>query len=247
MLYSFSEEQILAFNKLLLSYESPIYAGNYEKEDNVIVEIDAKGRRFVRFTPTLAKDTKQAMQQLVLAYMDARDDEKVNQILLVPCVILDFLCIHPFVDGNGRMSRLLSLMLLYKKDYVIGKYISFESQINKFRYEYYEALKYSSYEWGEGNNNYFPFINNFLMTMIRCYRELDKRFDILSGENLNKKERVREAILKSLVPVSRRDIQILWPDISIDTIKKALIELQKQGIIQKIGLFKDAKYYKVQK
>ena len=243
--YSLSEEQILAFHQLLLSYERPSFAGKYKSSDNVILEISKNGTRSVRFRPTPAKETPFAMEQMILAYMDARDDSSINQLLLIPCVILDFLSIHPFSDGNGRMSRLLSLLLLYKNGFNIGKYISFENQINLNKKEYYQSLKLSSDNWGNNTNDYYPFINYFLVTLIRCYNELDKRFNILSSKVTNKKERIKMTIEKSLVPISRKDLMDLWPDIAVDTIKKVLVELQNEGVIQKIGKFKDAKYKKI--
>lgn len=240
--YDFSEDQILAFHQLLLSYERPAFAGKYKTADNVILEIAKDGTRSVRFRPTPAKETQTAMQQMIFAYMDARDDASINPLLLIPCVILDFLSIHPFSDGNGRMSRLLSLLLLYKNGVNIGKYISFENQINLYKHEYYQSLKLSSEHWSTSNNDYYPFINHFLVTLIRCYHELDKRIDILSSKITSKKERIKITIEKSLVPLSRQELMELWPDIAVDTIKKVLIELQKNGVIQKIGNFKNAKY-----
>jgi len=240
--YNFSEEQVLFFHQLLLSYERPPYAGKYKTNDNVIMEISANGMRTVRLRPTPAKETKTAMEQMILAYMDARDDASINQLLLIACVVMDFLSIHPFSDGNGRMSRLLSLLLLYKNGFDIGKYISFENQINLHKSEYYQSLKMSSKDWEVGKNDYYPFINHFLMTLIRCYNELDQRVNILSSRKMSKKERIKETILKSLVSVSRKEILELWPDIAIDTVKKVLIDLQNEGVIKKIGNFKNAKY-----
>jgi len=153
--YSFTEEQIFSFHQLLLSYERPSYAGKYKTSDNVILEISKNGTRSVRFKPTPAKETQAAMEQMIYAYMDARDDSRINQLLLIPCVILDFLSIHPFSDGNGRMSRLLSLLLLYKNGFSIGKYISFENQINLNKKEYYQSLKLSSDNWGNSANDYY--------------------------------------------------------------------------------------------
>jgi Fic family protein len=242
--YSFSEEQVLFFHRLLLSYERPPYAGKYKTNDNVIMEISADGMRSVRFRPTPAKETQAAMEQMILAYMDARDDSSIHQLLLIPCIILDFLSIHPFSDGNGRMSRLISLLLLYKNGFNIGKYISFENQINLYKKEYYQSLKLSSEDWSHGRNDYYPFINYFLVTLIRCFNELDKRVSILAPKVTNKKERIKTTIEKSLVPLSRKELQELWPDIALDTIKKVLIELQNDGYIQKIGNFKNAKYKK---
>jgi Fic family protein len=243
--YSFTEEQILSFHQLLLSYERPSYAGKYKTSDNVILEISKNGTRSVRFKPTPAKETQAAMEQMIYAYMDARDDSRINQLLLIPCVILDFLSIHPFSDGNGRLSRLLSLLLLYKNGFTIGKFISFENQINLNKKEYDQSLKLSSDNWNNSANDYYPFINHFLVTLIRCYNELDKRVSILSSKVTNKKERIKITIEKSLVPLSRKELMELWPDIAVDTIKKVLIELQNEGTIQKIGNFKNAKYRKI--
>ena len=140
----FNEKNILRLHEIMMSYASYEYGGKYKEEDNLIIELDKDGNRKVRFTPTSAIDTPNAMQQLVLAYMDARNDANINQLLLIPCVVLDFLCIHPFRDGNGRMSRLLTLLLLYKNDFDAGKYISFEEQINNNKAYYYDSLEKSS-------------------------------------------------------------------------------------------------------
>lgn len=129
------------------------------------------------------------MTQLILAYQEARDDSGIDQLLLVPCFILDFLCIHPFRDGNGRMSRLLTLLLLYKADFDISKYVSFEEQINKMKDKYYEELKKSSEGWHENKNDYIPFIEGFLYTLYLCYKELDKRFLTLSSKKVSKKRK----------------------------------------------------------
>ena len=118
------ERDILRLHEIMLSY-APVNGGAYKQSDNVIMEVDSAGQRRVRFAPTPANETAAAMEQLVLAFMDARSNYSVNQLLLIPCFVLDFLCVHPFADGNGRMSRLLSLLLLYKNDFDAGKYISF--------------------------------------------------------------------------------------------------------------------------
>ena len=127
------ERDILSLHEMMMSLSGDDLAGRYKTDDNVILELDAQGNRRVRFRPTPAAETHQAMEQLELAYMEARADANINQLLLIPCVILDFLCIHPFRDGNGRMSRLLSLLLLYKNGYDAGKYVSFEEQINNYK------------------------------------------------------------------------------------------------------------------
>lgn len=128
----FRQSDILRLHEMMMSHAGYEYGGQYKTDDNVILEVDAQGQRRVRFRPTPAAETPQAMEQLELAYLEARSDANINQLLLIPCVILDFLCIHPFRDGNGRMSRLLSLLLLYKNGYDAGKYVSFEEQINNY-------------------------------------------------------------------------------------------------------------------
>ena len=160
----FRTRDILRLHNMLMNLSGDPLSGKFKTEDNVILEVDADGRRKVRFRPTAAAETREAMEQLELAYLEARADADINQLLLIPCVILDFLCIHPFRDGNGRMSRLLSLLLLYKNGYDAGKYVSFEEQINKYKAYYYDALKRSSDGWEDNENDYFPFMENFLST-----------------------------------------------------------------------------------
>lgn len=183
----FCESDILRMHEMLMSVAGYEFGGQYKQDDNVILEIDPDGKRRVRFRPIPALETKEAMEQLELAYIEARNDANVNQLLLIPCVILDFLCIHPFRDGNGRMSRLLSLLLLYKNDYDAGKYVSFEEQINNYNTYYYESLKKSSEGWITNENTYFPFIENFLSMLHMCYKELDKRFAVVHGKKSPKK------------------------------------------------------------
>ena len=154
----FRKSDILRLHKMMMNYAGYEYGGQYKTDDNVILEIDADGNRRVRFRPIPASETSKAMEQLELAYMVARSDANINQLLLIPCVILDFLCIHPFIDGNGRMSRLLSLLLLYKNGYDAGKYVSFEEQINNYKSYYYDSLKQSSIGWDTNENSYFTFI-----------------------------------------------------------------------------------------
>lgn len=188
----FRETYILRLHEMLMSMAGYEFGGQYKTDDNVILEVDEDGNRHVRFRPTPANETKQAMEQLELAYLDAKNDANINQLLLIPCVILDFLCIHPFRDGNGRMSRLLSLLLLYKNGYDAGKYVSFEEQINNHKAYYYEALKQSSNGWATNENTYFPFIENFLSMLYMCYKELDKRFAVVNGKRITKRLESRQ-------------------------------------------------------
>ncbi len=210
----------------------------------MILEVDADGLRRIRFRPTPAAQTALAMEQLELAYMDARDNANINQLLLIPCVILDFLCIHPFRDGNGRMSRLLSLLLLYKNGFDAGKYISFEEQINQHKSYYYEALKQSSKGWDTNENVYFPFIEQFLSTLYLCYKELDKRFATIHGKKITKKSRVEETVRNSLTPISKAELCRLFPDISPTTVEAALGAMVRRGEARRLGSARSALYIK---
>ena len=176
----FNENTILRLHEIMMSYSGYEYAGKYKIDDNLIIEEDKEGNRKIRYKPVPAKETQKAMEQLVLAYMDASNNSNINQLLLIPCVILDFLCIHPFKDGNGRISRLLSLLLLYKNGFDAGKYVSFEEQINNNKGYYYETLRKSSIGWDTNENTYVPFIQSFLSTLYMCYKELDKRFNVVN-------------------------------------------------------------------
>lgn len=208
------------------------------------IEVDADGNRHVRFRPTPAAETKAAMEQLELAYLDACSNANINQLLLIPCVILDFLCIHPFRDGNGRMSRLLSLLLLYKNGFDTGKYISFEEQINNYKAYHYEALRRSSDGWDTNESDYFPFIQNFLPTLYMCYKELDKRFAVVHGQKVTKTARIEATVLGSLTPISKAEICAIHPDISPTTVEAVLGKMVKSGQIKRIGASRNTRYVK---
>ena len=238
----FRERDILRLHEIMLSAAGYEFGGKYKTDDNVILEVDADGTRKVRFRPTLADETQQAMEQLELAYMAARDDANINQLLLIPCVILDFLCIHPFRDGNGRMSCLLSLLLLYRNGYDAGKYVSFEEQINLNKAYYYEALRQSSMGWEDNENTYFPFIENFLSTLYLCYKELDKRFAVVHGNKITKKARIEATVLNSLTPLSKSEICKILPDVSPTTVEAVLGAMVREGSIQRIGAARASRY-----
>lgn len=238
----FIERDILSLHEIMMSYSGYEYGGKYKTDDNVIIEIDNNGNRKVRFRPTTAKDTPKAMEQLILAYMDAKNDENINQLLLIPCVILDFLCIHPFRDGNGRMSRLLSLLLLYKNGFDAGKYVSFEEQINNNKDYYYDSLEQSSIGWENNENSYIPFIKNFLSSLYMCYKELDKRFNIVNSGKITKKARIEATVMNSLTPISKTEICNILPDVSPTTVESVLGIMVKDGRIRRLGYSRNTKY-----
>ena len=240
----FREGDILRLHEIMMTFAGYESGGQYKTDDNVILEIDADGNRRVRFRPTSADETPKAMEQLELAYMEARSDANINQLLLIPCVILDFLCIHPFRDGNGRMSRLLSLLLLYKNGFDAGKYVSFEEQINNYKAYYYESLRRSSTGWESNENSYFPFVENFLSTLYMCYKELDKRFPVIHGKKITKKARIEATVLNSLTPLSKSEICRILPDVSPTTVEAVLGAMVKSGTIKRIGSSRAARYIK---
>jgi len=142
------------------------------------------------------------------------------------------------------MSRLISLLLLYKNGYDAGKYVSFEKQINNYKAYYYEALRESSVEWHENENSYIPFIENFLSTLYMCYKELDKRFAVVHGKKITKTARIEATVLNSLVPISKAEICSILPDVSPTTVEAVLSKMVKAGQIKKIGQSKMTRYVK---
>ena len=149
--------------------------------------------------------------------------------------ILDFLCIHPFNDGNGRMSRLLTLLLLYRAGYIVGKYISIEKVIEQSKETYYEALQNSSAYWHEGENDYIPFVQYTLGVIVAAYREFSTRVKSLATNNMSKPERIRELIKGTLGKITKTEIMQKCPDISQVTVQRALNDLVTSGEILKIG------------
>ena len=239
------EDMILGLHKMIEEQTNHQEAGKYKTFNNYIMEYCADGSRRIRFKPVLAKDVQADMQQLMLAYYDARQDSEISPLLLIPCFVLDFLCIHPFTDGNGRVSRLLTVLLLYLSGYDIVKYISYEGQIEKYKESYYEALKVSSDLWHENRNNYVPFIINFLQILYGCFKNLDNAFTDISLKKAKKSERVECILRNAVVPISKQDILEKVPDISVKTVELVLHKMMKENKIKKIGAFKNARYIKM--
>lgn len=236
------ENMILKLHEMMLSGVDPVEAGHYKKRDNYIMEYLPDGYRNIRFRPVKAKETEKAMEQMLLAYYDARQDLEISPLLLIPCVILDFLCIHPFVDGNGRISRLITVLMLYMDGYDIVRYISFEGQINKYKESYYDALKQSSDDWHDNRNDYIPFIINFMQILYRCFKDLDEHFMDISIKKAKKSERVEAVLMSAIVPISKADILEKLPDVSVKTVELVLSKLVKDKRIVKIGSYRDARY-----
>ena len=213
----------------------------YKAEDNLILQYDSKGNASIRFRPVSAEDCESCMNQLVLAYIDAIQNG-IPELLLIPCVILDFLCIHPFSDGNGRVSRLISLLLYYRAGFDIGRYISLENQIMESKEYYYEALKESSEGWKENENSYIPFINYCMYVLSSCYKKLNSQFLSINRRKGSKAKRVESLIANSIIPVAKEEICRNLPDISVSTVQITLNRLLKEGKIEKIGTYRNARY-----
>jgi Fic family protein len=236
------EDVIRMFHRMIEESVNAATAGEYKKTPNFIMEYGPDGSRRVRFKPISPANVSENMEQLVLAYYDARQNSEISPLLLIPCFILDFLCIHPFTDGNGRVSRLLTVLLLYLSGYDIVRYVSYEGQVNKYKASYYESLEQSSSGWHENKNDYVPVIINFLQIIYRCFKDLDESFTDISLKKAKKTERVESILLGAIVPISKQDIAEIVPDISVKTIELVLSKMLKENKIKKIGSYKDARY-----
>ena len=225
----------LQLHRDLYKYSNASIGGSFKNSDNVIAEELPDGTKRVRFEPVPAWETPAAMEELCRAYNDALTDPELDPLLLIPMFILDFLCVHPFNDGNGRMSRLLTLLLLYRAGYIVGKYISLEKLISDTKESYYEALQYSSADWHEGTNDYLPFVRYMLGIILAAYREFASRVEILITRGLSKPGRVREIIRSTTGRITKAEIMAQCPDISQKTVERALKELMDTHQIIKIS------------
>lgn len=227
---------ILQLHRDLYKFNVSSSGGQYKNNDNVISEEDALGNKFVRFKPVEAWATSVNMEKLCEAFNEAILNETVNPLIIIPMFILDFLCIHPFNDGNGRMSRLLTLLLLYRSGFMVGKYVSLEKLIESTKENYYEALQESSKGWHENQNDYAPFVKYILSIVLAAYREFVSRSNVIMDKKLSKPDRVAKIIEDSFEKVTKQFILNKCPDISETTVQRTLNELLKQGkIIKKSG------------
>ena len=228
----------------LYSYSTGASGGQYKTADNIIAETDIDGNSRVRFQPVSAFQTADAMEQLCDEMYKAWNNEIFDKLLLIPMFILDFLCIHPFNDGNGRMSRLLTLLLLYKSGCIVGKYVSVEMIIEKTKETYYEALQQSSFGWHENENDYVPFVSYYLGIILKSYREFESRVELLQNRSLSKPERIKTIIDGHIGKISKKQIAEQCPDISVTTIERTLADLVKTGYIKKTGAGRATAYIK---
>ncbi len=233
---------ILQLHRDLYRFENSTTGGIFKTSDNYIEEEDAEGNRFVRFKPLPAWETPEAITELCKSYNEAINNSEADPLIVIPMFILDFLCIHPFNDGNGRMSRLLTLLLLYQNNYIVGKYISLERLIEKTKDNYYDSLQKSSLSWMEGVNDYEPFVKYILGIVIAGYREFFDRAKIVEERQIPKPDRIEELIKNHLGAITKTEILNSAPGISQTTVQRTLTELVKEEKITKIGGGRYTKY-----
>lgn len=233
---------ILQLHKDLYSYHPTPNGGKYKNQDNIIEEVDESGARHVRFKPLSAFEPPVAVETLCSEYNEAVEKGKIDPLLLISKFVLDFLSIHPFNDGNGRISRLLTLLLLYQQGYIVGKYISLEMLIEHTKESYDETLKTSSQDWHENENSYLPFVKYYLGILLKAYNEFSDRVETVAINKMSKSERIKDLFDKRIGKMSKREISDIYPDISVTTIEKALGELVKSGHIRKIGSGRSTAY-----
>lgn len=186
------------------------------------------------FTPLDSYETPIAIENMCESYNQTLNGEVIDPLVLIPIFILDFLCVHPFNDGNGRMSRLLTALLLYREGYVVGKYISIESIIENTKESYYEVLEQSNHKWHEGKNNPLPFIKYILGIILSAYRDFEERVNLLDDKS-SAKELVAQAINQNLGKFTKSELMELIPSISRASIENALKQLVEENMIERHG------------
>lgn len=234
---------ILQMHRDLYKFSYGSVGGKYKAVDNLITEKDRQGNETVRFVPLEAFLTPNAVDEICTEYNKALNLYSIEPLLLIPVFVFDFLCIHPFADGNGRMSRLLTLLLLYQNGFTVGKYISIEKLIEKTKESYYDTLQASSQNWHENKNDNIPFIKYMLQVIVAAYRDFEER--VLAVSKKSKSQQIIELFESSLGKLSKADIKRLLPDISEAMIEKTLKDLLTKGFIKKTGSARNTAYVKV--
>lgn len=225
---------ILQLHRDLYRYSEKAIGGQYKLAQNYVMEVHADGTQAVRFMPLAPYETPAAMQQACDSYSHTLGGHLIEPLLLIPAFIHDFLCIHPFSDGNGRMSRLLTTLLLYQSGFYVGRYISLESKIEHTKEHYYDALAQSGLHWQENGNNPSPFINYLLSTILAAYRDLDERIT-LADSTLSAYDRVRSAAQNTLGAFTKGDMMEKCPALSKASIENALTRLVQEGLLKRHG------------
>lgn len=230
---------ILQLHKIMLSHTDSAFGGSFKNVQNYISATNADGKAYTLFTPLAPYETPPAIQEICDAYNRAVGEGKVDPLILIPVFIHDFLCIHPFLDGNGRMSRLLTTLLLYRAGYEVGKYISLEAKIAKNKGAYYDALELSQTGWHEEKDDPTPFIKYLLGTIISTYRDFEDRMEIISPSS---EDTVRKAVESQVGKFTKRAITELCPNISASTVERNLRAMVNNGELEKQGAGKSTVY-----
>ena len=236
---------ILQLHKILYSHMNNPMAGQTKNVQNYISATYPDGHTEILFTPLAPYETPEALDRICEEYNRVIGNMELEPLIAVPVFIHDFLCIHPFNDGNGRMSRLLTTLLLYRSGFFVGKYVSLEAKIAKNKDLYYEALSKCQNGWHEGEEDVLPFIKYLLGTILSAYKEFEDRFSIVE-EKLPAVEMVRKATLQKIGRFTKQDIRELCPSLSVSSIEGSLRKLMEAGELQREGTGKSTCYFRIQ-
>lgn len=239
-----SRNYILQMHKILYSHMNNPLAGKTKNVQNYISATYPDGHSEVLFTPLSPFETPGALDLICDEYNRVIGNFEVEPIIMIPIFIHDFLCIHPFNDGNGRLSRLLTTLLLYKNGFYVGRYISLESLIAKDKGSYYEALNKAGMNWQNGNEDIVPFIKYLLGIILAAYKAFDDRFSIVE-DKLSAVEMVRKAISQKIGRFSKQDIRELCPSLSVSSIEGSLRKLVEEGELRREGVGRSTKYIRL--
>jgi Fic family protein len=237
----FSESALLQLHSMLYRY-MPQPGGQWKATNNDIIERYPDGTSRIRFRPVPAHLAPIAMSDLISRYRFALDQHLADPLILVPLAVLDFLCIHPFPDGNGRIARLLTLQLLYHFDYAVGRFISLERIFEESKKSYYETLEASSQGWHESEHNIAPWLDYFWGALLRAYKEFEQRVGTIEKGRGAKGDRVRAEVLKRQLPFSISDIEEACLGISRDTVRMVLRAMKTEELIAPTGKGRGAKW-----
>lgn len=229
-----TKNYILQLHKMLYSHMNNPVAGKTKNVQNYISATYSDGHKEVLFTPLAPYETPEALDRICEEYNRVIGNLELEPLIAIPVFIHDFLCIHPFNDGNGRMSRLLTTLLLYRNGFYVGKYISLEAKIAKDKDLYYDALGKSQIGWHEGNEDHTPFIKYLLGTILAAYKDFEDRFSIVE-EKLPAIDMVRKAVDNKIGKFTKQDIRELCPSLSLGSIEGSLRRLVSVGELKKEG------------
>lgn len=239
-----SQNYILQLHKILYSHMNNPMAGRTKSVQNYVSAKYPDGHVEVLFTPLAPYETPEALDKICEEYNLVIGNMEVEPLIAILIFIHDFLCIHPFNDGNGRMSRLLTTLLLYRNGFYVGKYISLEAKIAKNKDLYYDALGKAQIGWHEGKEDAVPFIKYLLGTILSAYKDFEDRFALVETK-LPALETVRRATMNKLGRFTKQDIRELCPSLSISSIEGALRELVASGELKREGSGKNICYYRL--